>query len=770
ALDNVLSNHIDSAQSFLASQQARSAIAQETGDIYAPVFTQAQANYRPGQLDEIKGPVIYNRGQRKQVWSEANAKSYKIVLDRSETGAGKTHDAVSCPTGIFDFGIDENGEQSYGQFFYSFSEPDDPPVDISDKIERLPTLNEDDCHKTPQRRTLAEKGLGKSNGKGKFDSNPICNQCPLLNDCRHDDGAGYGFKGKMRGALAAPKIYGHISGLPREDNRNTIAFIDEAGAQIPPVKSKSISLEQVTRAFIRLEQRDHLLDASEADLLYDDLKFLKQLLESYLSSAEQIPLYGLDFAKIKEHLPDWSQSKILETIELLDEVEQAWAKNDLKSIGKDSTAEDINHIVDQPWLGDVVSILFGYDSGALRLLRTADGNKLQIIQTNDEQINKLKSFRMAVLLDATLTKHDLIFEYGFSPDEVLEVYQLPTPTPNLKITQLTNAGLNTSQRSEAGQERKQQIVNRLKSQYGDDVGIVDYKRYSEEGDLHHFRSGEEGGRGSNRFKDKQAVVSVGTPYIAVNAALDTYQAISGEPVDSDRAKEHSGFSQYYNRLTQKQLIQELGRLRANLRSEQQLDFYLINDFDPSFLSELGLEVIRKPIWELVPELKPKLHERLEGLAVFFSNLFSHGQEITKAKQKRAAKAINCRSDVMSRIVKRLGGWIKLKQKIDTLFRSFKEQVNFSDATQLATSELFWEYGEELAKSEELLFEAIDQHGWQKFEEYFAKATATQKGQMLANLLANLFNGKQDWLHKLFDSLVVPFSLSETGIALKPVPW
>jgi hypothetical protein len=733
--------------------------------LYAPdPKSQPSIYYKANRLEEIEGEIIYGEGQRQQVWSEAVAKGVNIILDRSATGQGKSYTASQLKNTNFDFG---GGEEKTGQLIYFLGEPDNPSVPL-EGWERIPTLKESNCHKWEERRALAAKGVGRSSGKGKHDANPICNSCPFLSKCREGVGEGYGHKYQMKETLSTAHAYGHPLGFPREKNSDAIAFYDEFQALVPPTVTRSVGLKLLSRTFLRLEQRDYVVAAEgEPDNLYDDLIFLKEYLEPFLSGAEQTPTYGIDFATIKKIKPDWDEEKISQILTQVEELEERFSKDDLNSLDGNSTPEDVDRIVDVPWLAQVLSILLGDNSGALRVW----GDKLLITKPNEDAIAQVKSFKTSILLDATLTKEDLIWEYGFKSEEILECRQAPTPTPNFKIKQLTRAGLNTSQRSDAGQERKEKIITEIKRLHDDEVGVIDYKSHSSSDDeLHHFRSGEEGARGSNRFSDRSAIVSIGTPFIALNAAIDNYQAITGEIVDSDRARENQDFSRYYDRLTQKEIVQGLvGRMRANLRPDKTLTGYLVNDFDPSFLSSLGIEVTRQPVWDVVRDLRPRFLEKLEGLGEFFAGLVSRGHDLSRAKLKDAAQSVGSTSADLSRLLKQVGGWFSLREKINKLFKVSKEAVNFSDWESIFKTKLGDLYGATLLDSPETLVSAIEEHGWQAFYEFFKAAQISIQGELLAMLLQIILRDRANWVEQVFQFCTDQLELTEQDIGINSPP-
>jgi len=737
------------AHRFLAQEQLNTVEPKVLVPVAEP--TALTPNYQPGALPaHVDQRVIYQSGQRLQLWSEAKARGYKVILDRSGTGQGKTTDAVNAKPHLFDFGIevdDEGNEQpKNGQLVFFLPEPKSPAVDLLDcGWTRLPVLEDDNCHKKSQRRALAGKGLPQSQGQGGSDINPFCRTCIFLQSsdgspapCRSNaDGHGYGFKFLMTEALQSPKVFGHPNGFPRANNSGAIAFFDEFESLIPPARTLEVQLKQLTRTFLRFQEYQWLTEAEgnhDYDL-YDHLAFIKEYFEPYLCGQKTPPRFGFGFSDLKSLMPDWDEALTEWILQEVYRLEQEWADMDQRSLNAESTCEDVDQVVDEPWLAEFLSILLGEHNGALRLL----GSSLQLTLPNTRMINLVKSFDCSILLDATSSCTDIALILGIEESEILETQQAAIATPNFEVVQLLGAGLNTSQRSQAGQSRKEQIKNVL-DQTHDSFGTIDYKAWSGSGELNHFRSGDNGARGSNQFGEMEAVVGFGTPFLAVNAKLDEYQALTGELVDPTDL----GFKQYYQRGCQKELIQELGRLRANLRPQQVLRYYIVSDFDCSFIpSELNLKLTRMPIWEFpgLLLLKPKRLLFLEQLAEFLAQVLSQGQDLLNLSQKATAAALNSFSSHLSRVVKPMG-WKNLLRKINRLFYSLKEPVKtVSQVANFIEQQLLKLLGEDFPTQIETLAATVAEVGWETFSSILSQLPLSYAARVFA-LLAHILGNDQ----------------------------
>lgn len=760
---------------------------QELQTIFVPTHETTPINYVSGTLknfDANKEPLIYGAGQRKKVWSEANASHYQNIIDISSPGRGKSHDASHLSPNNFDFGWDEKGNEQGGQVIYFVNEPDKPPIDMEEQgWIRLPKLDEEtNCHETPKRHALAQKGIKKSS-EGQ-QNNPICGMCPFKQKCKGNVGKGklknepysaepvhaYGFKSLMKEALASPKVYGHPLGFPRDNNDKAIAIFDES--LIPPTTTQEITLDQIVAIESNFRNRQLW---QEAEGIQDDLHYQLQPIfdyfKDYLSSgtkSKSTPSYGLKLADIKADLKPILDDINDFQVNYIRDLETQMARKSLELINKFSTPEDIARLVQTPLFGDILAILKG-ERGALEIGK----QHLYITRPNSEGLDLIDSFKMSIFLDATAIDPSKPFEeekarlcnaYGFDPDSTLIVQEQSIPTPHLEIKQMTHAGLNTSQRSAGGNKRKETIISELRKIHPD-LGVIDYKDHSSDEELKHFKVGDEGARGSNKLQERSAIAIVGTPYTALNTALAEYQTLTGRTVFID----DEGFQAYYKRLLHIQFIQEIGRARANRRPHETISIYIITREDLSFLKTLGVKVTKAPVFHYVPELTPQHIKQRKRLVTFFAGLVESGRNISKVKQKEAAEFLKMQSTNLSRLLSSCGGWIRLREKIITLFKKAIEVDNFSpeedvmvNLDQLVATELGQEYGLEL-DSPEKVCEAIEHHGWKPLYEYYQAAPLAIKSYV-ATAVAMAF-GLTLPLEELQQFLIdqCGLSLSEVGI-------
>jgi hypothetical protein len=154
----------------------------------------------------------------------------------------------------------------------------------------------------------------------------------------------------------------------------------------------------------------------------------------------------------------------------------------------------------------------------------------------------------------------------------------------------------------------------LKEHYGEQIGFIDYKRFAEPGDLYHFVDG----RGSNSFQTKAAVCAFGIANTNVGAAKCEYEALTGKLVGSFDATTNAAFKDYYLGLRQSELDQEIGRLRAVRRLDEDLTFYSFSNMNLRFLENKGYTVKVLRGYELDYRLnshKDTIIQAIEKLAV-----------------------------------------------------------------------------------------------------------------------------------------------------------
>ncbi len=104
-------------------------------------------------------------------------------------------------------------------------------------------------------------------------------------------------------------------------------------------------------------------------------------------------------------------------------------------------------------------------------------------------------------------------------------------------------------------------------------------------------------RGSNRFKAKQALMAVGTPYVNVGEVEDEYLTLYGTL---------EGFEDYYQSLIESEVIQLVGRPRAHLYPDQDFVIYMVGtDQNLDYLRQYGINVVNRHAFEITPEAGSK---------------------------------------------------------------------------------------------------------------------------------------------------------------------
>jgi hypothetical protein len=167
-------------------------------------------------------------------------------------------------------------------------------------------------------------------------------------------------------------------------------------------------------------------------------------------------------------------------------------------------------------------------------------------------------------------------------------------------------GRGGKQRRDTMQERINVAINAIATRHqGQNIGLIDHKSaidsYQDLG--HKLGYWYRDTRGSNQFLDTQAMISIGRPCPNLGQVAAEYQTLTGySPTPDKRTGRYGG---WVNRKIKAELIQDVGRLRAHLRPDEQLHSYLVADFDDDTISALRLAyptatVIIEDIYDIAP--------------------------------------------------------------------------------------------------------------------------------------------------------------------------
>ena len=586
----------------------------------------------------------YEPGQRLAIWKDAVAKGFKYILDQSGTGQGKSYDAgLAQPEDFEAKQLLYFSANHYAPATKTLADwPDlhgrhngltrDTMPDGSTKLRRA---KRDEQRVVPANcgRTDLIGVLRAKNIQGADQANVVCRTCPL-DACQHAAGYGYGFLHQRKTALASPRLRLHPDSAPGDDfdYGRTVAIWEEFGTAFKGAEEIRILPSDVDATMA------HLASVGEVDGL-DVFPFLRPLLVSLraLFAAKQ-GRYGIGHEDAVAALATLSQ----EHLETLPAILKGILKPDLTDL-LDPELEDGLRVSDMPGRGvDVggqrVNLRghFGVEDGAklaesqvlkqwlpdlLRMLATGKGS----LRVNFETITLtvptyrhralMQETKANILLDATLTPEDAALKLGCEVDDIYVCRQRPAPVANLKITQIADLGKLGMQRGDEQTRRLAALVSHLKATQN--ALVIDFKKFEADG------AWWADSRGSNAFQGTTTLVLAGTPCQNLGALEAEYRCLTGGL---------DGFEDWVNRKIHADILQGIGRLRANRRPGEQLHLVFISPF------ELDLpNVTQATAKDFTIKAATKLEKTEMAIRAAVAHLQQTGAKVTQSAIAKAAK-------------------------------------------------------------------------------------------------------------------------------------
>ncbi|MCF3578291.1 hypothetical protein [Planktothrix agardhii] len=264
-------------------------------------------------------------------------------------------------------------------------------------------------------------------------------------------------------------------------------------------------------------------------------------------------------------------------------------ENYAKFINGLQTPEEKQQAIKDNIIPSWLPALFDCLLGNKRINLSINNGKLTITKLSKRHRNIIKGAGFSIALDATKSKQDYALSLGISSDEILEVSEVKQDTPNLTIHIVKGTGQGGKQRRDGKQDKYTIAVNAIAQRHqGQNIGVIDHKSaidsYQDLG--HKLGYWYRDTRGSNQFLETQAMISIGRPCPNLGQVAAEYQTLTGFcPTPDQRTGRYGG---WVNRKIKAELIQDVGRLRAHLRPDEQLHSYLVADLDDDTISALRL--------------------------------------------------------------------------------------------------------------------------------------------------------------------------------------
>jgi hypothetical protein len=391
----------------------------------------------------------------------------------------------------------------------------------------------------------------------------LCRKCPLKAQCSKEFEPGsHGYLFQQNTILKNyTEISANLKGLnPNLINNSDVAFIDEASQSIPFTKDVIVSIGQLEAAEPRFKQ-----------ILGKNFSLLAPLFTLAKEGTENF--YGQTLAEYLE-INGGIQPVLLHAASAIATVE---------ALINEQRAED--HLAPILEFGRYLFLaLSGLDH---TVSATITKGKITLTVRNEDAIEHLNQFNTVFFMDATMTQKDLALRLGCAEEDILVIAQESPQDAYQNVVVFQNQALGTmgAIRSEKVQQNSQLIRQSLEHKYAGQIGVIDKKAYSQKGNLDHFSDA----RGSNAFEDKKALAIMGMANMNLNAAKAEFEVIHNLQCN---AQHEDLFKTFYTAKQQAETLQEIGRLRATRRLDEQLDVHIVATADLGFLAEHGIKVVQ----------------------------------------------------------------------------------------------------------------------------------------------------------------------------------
>ncbi|MEY3298877.1 MAG: hypothetical protein RLZZ597_2137 [Cyanobacteriota bacterium] len=610
----------------------------------------------------------YEPGQRLATWKDAVGKGFKFILDQSGTGSGKSHDTgLATPE---EFGAKKLLYLSAGH--YAPTAPTlgqwadvhgrhsglthDTQADGSTRTRRAKRREERvvpaNCGRTDLINVLRAKHVA-----GADQASLVCNTCPLQEACRHSEGNGYGYLHQRKLGLAATRLRLHPDSAPGEDfdYADSILIWDEPGESFNTETQITVTRADIDATLARLAM-------AGADLLEPLTPLLTAL--RILFEAKQ-GKYGLGHPTILERLPGVPNIDLaaLQGIlapalaDVLDpEIEPGLRISDLQGrstqieshssyhgsreakvnlrahFGNTAGAKAAAEALPKQWLVEFLLALQG--QGRLNL----SYESLTITQTESRHRSLVQAAKATIFLDATLTREDLALALGIAPEDIYCIREAKAGAiagqnnplgANLQAIQVSDLGRLGMQRGDDQSRRVAALVDHLR-QTDPSTKVIDFKKFESDGAW--WRDS----RGSNAFQAIRTLVLVGTPCQNLAALQARWFTLTGQQPEDNPTE----FEAWVNRRIQADILQGIGRLRANRRPGEALTVYLLTNLD------LGLPNVTEVA---AKDITLKAASKLEKTEMAIQAAVAHLQQTgAKVTQAAVAKLANVSQGYISR--------------------------------------------------------------------------------------------------------------------------
>ncbi|HEY9834624.1 MAG TPA: hypothetical protein V6D26_29000, partial [Stenomitos sp.] len=659
--------------------------------------------------------IIFKSGTRLEVLAVLKELGWAVVCDRSFMGTGKSHDAGSLyptPDGtnkiwyfdlnhrnpstatvesMCDMPVRHNGMVPIpgrftpkGKPHLRWASPDEIPV--------IPSL----CHNAELFIKLKEKGYSVdafkeivTDDENKTqERNPICQRCQFARKCHRETGEGYGYLYQRRMAMERRRIRASLDSAPFLKNYeydDDLAFVEEASRVLRGTQTLSAYNDELATLWARVERYSPTVFRQFQPLRFALVDAINGCFDQHQGGINR----GTDHETLLANLPlpqDFpnladaiaSVSSAMPTIEeLVEEPDTVtglggkWrsigqtARNLFKAQAARETRDNIDNVPSNI-LVDTLEVWAGFKPGALRVC----GKKLHVTTRDTRHGDILRSMKFVDLLDATADKQVLAQIMGVDPHSIIEIQQDLPSLENLTVVNVNMKGMGSRQISDSCKGRQKAILEWVMRTHDPQEIRVIANKLDEHLPLDGWWFNDN--RSTNAYQDAGVIVAFNTPRTNLGVIQDEYRTLFGTL---------NGFNEYYQNLVRAEIIQLIGRPRVHLNPEKQFTIYLVGtDFDASFLSEEGVNVVNVEAFELCPEAGTQIEQTRFRILEAVRQMTNSGVAIASITQQAVAQISGVTQSRISQIASLLGGWKAFKKILAALLGLYRDVNNLEELT------------------------------------------------------------------------------------------
>jgi hypothetical protein len=424
------------------------------------------------------------------------------------------------------------------------------------------------CDLTVEQRTWRETGHADIDGK-----NPICGLCPHNAVCHITSGDGYGYKHQRNSALMQSRIRISPMSLPNPANHDysrTLTVWDDQEQII--TRSISATEAQVDATISQILLADTQL-AVDLEPIFSRVKAKLNEIARFGFATHSL-IGGIEIDDIADKLhrasailsPDVSKLKLSDSPDKLTAIEKFGFTVTRDSITLDKITPN--------WLVGILEIMSGKVVGTVH----TKGQSIIVTQKDNYHQTIAAKSALTLVMNATKSREDLALELGILPEQIKVISQPMPSFANLTIYMVGSMGNPTSQRADSKNTQISALGSGLAQRHGNCSVIDKIKDCADRGLW--FRDSV----GSNAYKMDNALLLVGAPTRNLGALSRLFTCLTGVPTEAD--SKNPDFLAYVRRDVAANVIQAVGRLRAQHRPGAELSVYIVCDREDFPISEM----------------------------------------------------------------------------------------------------------------------------------------------------------------------------------------